>query len=209
MSLSNPIYLDKIDSNPAVIGGETYELQVPGDGSCLLHAICNAFCYVYITQTMNDKPINPIQFVKKLREQLAIKLNHVNEQDPAKRTFYESISRGSLPDLAENFLDKSLEGMQAHINSREPLGVEILEYISIIIGYDIFLVDKHKGDIYITGDEDLYQKGRSAIVVVYDERIRHYTTGAIKDFRGEYWSLFKPTHGFIQVLKRRQQEITS
>lgn len=203
--IARPLEFKHIESNPTYLGGEPMELEVIGDGSCLLHAICNAFCTTYITQKLGSEVIDPMQFVRKLRTQLAEKLDMEYEDG---KTYYEFISRGALPELGKSFADKTLQGMQAHFDSRNPLGVEILEYISMIIDYDLFLIDKNKGDVYITGDEELYQKGRSSIVIIYNESFMHYTTGSIKDPLGRYWTVFPSDHNFIQELKRRIKEIT-
>lgn len=181
--------------------------KVPADGSCLIHAILLAYNQNYRLERQNGKPIARRTIVKKLRQELANLLAApVDPLDPNSSQHYDLIARGSLAEISANFPKYTLPNMQKILDSDAWLDYIFFEFIGDSLGKDIYILDETKQDLYITGEEDLYQKGRPSIVLGF--RFNHYELIGLLDENGVTRTLFFPDERFITSLKVRQAQLS-
>ena len=181
--------------------------KVPADGSCLIHAILLAYNQSYRLEKQNGKPIARKEIVKKLREELSNLLAApVDPLDPTSPRHYDLIARGSLTEMSANFPKYTLENMQETLNSSEWLDYIFFEFIGDALDKDLYILDETKQDLYTTGEEDLYQKGRPSIVLGFQHN--HYELIGVMNGDGVVRTLFYPDEDFITRLKIRQAQIS-
>lgn len=202
---SNLLNISAFDINQLIA------LPVKNDNNSLLHAICNAYCYVYITEKMNDMNIDRTQFIKKLREQIA---SHI-----------ETGKMGERGVMEENIEPKNREKLSLYLKSSQALGVEIIPLISEIIHYDIFVLDSQTKEIIFNSNKfvesipytlDLMSysdyllqtvnSNKSAILLFYNFQTKHFDTAAYVDHQLRHWSLFKSEHEVIKEIKNKVYE---
>lgn len=170
--------------------------SVPGDGHCLIHAICSAFFEPYYTGRMsNGRQVSPVQIVKRLREQIAEYL----------RTTYDTLGRGLYSGFAKEVPEYSLENMIRTLKSSASLGYGYLELISDAINKDVYILDENTQDVYIQDSPELFYKGRRSVVLLYES-----TSGTIGHFSmlglssgSDVITHFEPSNPFITVLRSR------
>ncbi len=179
------------------------------DGSCLVHAILNAFWKPYRQGRLNGKVMDRLKFVLELRTKMASMLAEpIDKNDPSGPTNYDVLSNGSLRELANSIPDCSLERMQKVLNSKDLLGYVYLEYFSDKFGIDIYIIDLEKMDVYTTGrcDDDLYYKGRDSIIIGYINE--HFETLSVKTSPSVYEAFFSSDSPVIRAIWKRKRELT-
>ncbi len=181
-------------------------LKVPADGSCLIHAILLAYNQDYRLEKQNGKPTSRKAIVKKLRQELSNLLAApVDPIDPNSSRHYDLMARGSLAEMSSNFPRYTLENMQKTLDSDAWLDYIFFEFIADALDKDLYILDEAKQDIYMTGEEDLYQKGRPSIILGY--RSNHYELIGLLDENGVTRTLFFPDEAIITDLKIRQAQL--
>jgi len=182
--------------------------SVPGDGSCLIHSLLLAYDQSYRLERQNGRSVSRKDLASKFRQELANLLAApIDTLDPTSPRYYDVIARGSLPTMSNEYPDYTLENMQRTLaNSKECLDYMYLEFISDAIDKDIYILDGEKMDLLLTGEEDLYQKGRPSIVLHYYRN--HYELVGIMNNEGVVRTLFHPEDDFIRQLKIRQAHIS-
>lgn len=181
--------------------------KVPADGSCLIHAILLAYNQGYRLEKQNGKATSRKVIVKKLRQELSNLLaSPVDPLDPDSPRHYDLMARGSLAEMSSNFPRYSLAAMQKTLDSDAWLDYIFFEFIGDVLDKDIYILDESKQDIYMTGEEDLYQKGRPSIVLGY--RSNHYELIGLTEENGVTRTLFFPDEDFITQLRTRQRQLT-
>lgn len=180
-----------------------------GDGNCYFHAITHAFYIPYRTQTLDDRTISRRQIVRDLRDSLSKRLGEpVDPLNPSGPTFYNELSRGKLQEFGREIPEYSFEEMRRRLRSNDAVGNEYNEFISNQLSKDIYILDAHRKDVYITGDDDdLLYKNRPSIVLLYHPG--HYELVGIRDSNGSIQTYFSPNHPFIRFVRTRMDQVRS
>lgn len=183
--------------------------NTPGDGSCLIHALLFAYDQDYRLRKQGKNSISRKSYVQEFRKRAANLLSSpINVLDPKSPLWYYALARGALHDISREYPEYSLDNMRKTLaDSEKSLSYLYLEFIADIMNKDIYLLDDENEDVLITGEEDLYQKGRSSVVLRY--RNSHYETIGLLDHSGDIRTLFSPTHDFITQIKARQGQLKS
>lgn len=171
-----------------------------GDGNCLFHAILQAFYTPYIEGYIADRkhPLDRKLFVDKMKKDFSENLT-MKRPGYGNKTWYDTLSRGKLEELSKEFRILEVENLKKLLLIRFPLDNIFNEYISEVLGLDIYILDGDNKRVYIFGDEnDLYYKGRKSIVLMYHNS--HYSTVGVKR-NGVTQSYFDPQDDFILEIK--------
>jgi len=165
-----------------------------GDGSCFFHSIADSFYTPY-----KLGKVNRIEFVKKLRHQLAMLLQAKNENG---KIWYDSLSRGKLKEYSQGMPDFTLENMVKLLDSNQPIDNRFNEFVSSVFDKNIFIIDNKTKDVYITGkDNDILYKSRDSIVLIWYNSNHYDLVGVIED--NKLRTLFPYNHDFIGKIKER------
>lgn len=178
------------------------------DGSCFFHSICNSFFIPYRTGILSGQQVSKFSIIAALRKELAEKLDKridvLNSYSP---TYYDILGKGNLKELGETDPEYSLQGMKEWLDSNRSVGIEMLEYISIVLKKNIFILDALKQDVYITGSEkDILNPDWSCVILLYYPG--HFETVTIQDHTGTYHTHFVYDNDLIQFLVERIAELS-
>lgn len=181
-------------------------IRTESDGSCLFHAIAKSYYKPYIIGKIGGMAMNRKKFIRQLRADLSYKLAEaVDPIDPDSLTWYETISRGKLPELSKDLPEYSLENLQKLLDSNKSLGNIFNEFLSDQFDKDIYILDGMKKDVYITGDDsDILYKNRPSIVIYYLPH--HYELVGLKQ-DNNIQTLFEPDHPLIIAIRNRARNI--
>lgn len=172
-----------------------YSIPVPSDGSCLLHAICYAISPDYRTGKLNGYPFPRNQFVRNLRNNLADKLYHVDEENGF--TYYENLK--GFKDLAKVLPNEySITALDKLFRSNKFLGDETLIILSYLLKVRIYILDKVNKNVIETGIRTGYER---CIVILYDEEIQHFECVMLKRESGIHSVFFSHHDGLISLLE--------
>jgi hypothetical protein len=171
---------------------------IPPDGSCLFHAIAAAFFRPYHAQELHDQSISRNDLIIAMRRDLADNLPQ----------YYPRLNSGQMFVFAESVPEFRLEHMQAQLNSHEHIGYGYLEYISLALNKDIYILDDTQHDIYRSDEQPLSATGQRDSIVLYyrpgqTPSDNHYELVSIINYYGAYETHFNPQHSFIQFLRTR------
>ena len=180
--------------------------QTTADGSCLFHAIANALYKAYHTEKLGNSNISRKDFVHQLRKHLSEQLAKPISGD---KSHYSYLAGGKLEEFAKEIPEFEINHMISQLNSKSPIGYGYIEFISDIIGRDLYILDFSRKDIYVTDELRYSITGeRNAIVLLYHSGpVGHYELVGIRKPDGSFDTHFKPTHTLIQKLNRRVNEI--
>ena len=162
--LSNPDP-DWLDTD---LGDGLVVIEAPGDGSCLFHAVLNAFDSNY---RASDPYEDRGRLAAEFRQRLAA---YLQEKTPG-GTVYNSLMNGNLVKFAQEtgLPEYTLEGMSELLRSTSSVGPEYIELVSRYLGMSIFLLYINRENVlapYPQGediDKICHRPGRRAIVVLY------------------------------------------
>ena len=185
--------------------------RTPMDGSCFFHAICDSFYDRYKQAKLGNTQLSPGQIVSTLRKELADKLgSKVNPLISNSPTFYDILSRGKLKDFGKDLKTYSLPALQEWLASNRSVDNAFNEFISNLLGKDIYILDYNKKDVYITGDDmDLLYSQRPGIVLLYlqsseQNGVGHYElVGRVS--RGKIITMFDPNDPLILQIQDRMR----
>ena len=184
------------------------------DGSCFFHAIARSYFKPYITGKLNGKVFDRTKFIRDLRHSLSIKLG---SKQKGKLTYYDTLSRGQLAEIAKTIPAMSLTNMQNELNSSRSVSNIYNEFISDQLDKDIYILDGVKRDVYMMGDDDeILYKHRPSIVLLYlpsqsnnhKEETGHYELVGLQD-GDNIRTLFDPTDEFIGAIRYRMMILRS
>ena len=185
--------------------------RTPMDGSCFFHAVCDAFYDRYRQAKMGNTELSQRQIVKTLRRELADKLgSKINPLLPHSPTHYDVLSRGKLKDFGKDVTAYTLPALQAWLASNRSIDNAFNEFISNLLGKDIYILDYNKQDVYITGnDMDLLYLNRPSIILMYLESPEQDGTGHYELVgrveRGRLLTLFDPTDPLVSLIQKRMR----
>lgn len=199
--LSNTEY-EKLNWSGPFQYNDLVRIRVPADGSCFFHAIAKSYFIPYITGYLNNEPLNKKDFIRKLRKDLAIKLqSRTDPTDPASPIYYDLLSGGQLEEFSRSVPSYSLENMVNELDSDKPVDNVYNEFVSDQLDKDIYILDMTKHDVYITGDDyNILYKKRPSIVILYLPG--HYELVGLLE-GDTIKTLFDPDHDLIQAIRNR------
>jgi hypothetical protein len=224
VAYSAKYYLVNRESEPLNWRGEGGKFTFPGmirirtipDGSCYFHAISNAFFPPYQSGILNGKAISKADIVRRLRNDLAIRLAQPSDPlNPNSPLNYDLLSNGELRAFAEAMMGEdpdpgvpnyTLEHMQHELMNCGAVDNVYNEFISNQLKKDIYILDGENEDIQFTGgDYSLLYKGRPSIVLYYLPG--HYELIGLRRPDGSIQTYFDPNSEFIQAIRERLAQI--
>ena len=148
---------------------DVIRIRTEMDGSCFFHSIAKSYFKPYITGKVDHKSLNRRNFIRRLREDLSKMLGaRIDPQDSNSKTHYEILANGTLPEIAKEMTEYSLENMQKELDSSNSISNIYNEFISDQLDIDIYILDGEKKDVYMTGtDDNLLYKKRKSVVILY------------------------------------------
>jgi hypothetical protein len=180
------------------------KIDTIGDGNCLFHALANGFYKPYIESTFKNIKYSKRFLIKSLRQELSELLD--DKVPGTNKTYYQTINNGMMESFSENVPSFKLENMKIELNSNSPLGYGYMEYISMILDKDIYILEGKRQDIYNTDELKLMATGnRNSIIIHYDGY--HYDLIGIEN-NDEISTYFLPSHKFIKFLQEKVNNIT-
>lgn len=182
------------------------------DGNSLFHAIFRAFSEPYITSHIDGKGISKREFIRNIRNELAMKLGQpdLNGIRP-----YDTIAKGQLPKLVLEEGDRAkqfkLENLQQELKHSSIIHPVLLEFVSSVLNIDIYILDLFREDVVtnIPDRQGMYQ-GRKSIVIIFidDQGMGHYETVGVLNV-GVTDTFFEPSDVFIEGINQRIDQILS
>ena len=182
---------------------ELYRIDVIADGSCLLHAIALSYFSEYINIDENKNIVKKRQkIIKRLRKNLADKLEEINPYDDLDRTYYESLGNGSISELGDDIDDYSLEGMKNLLDSDSQLGDEVIGYIQMVLNKSLYFIYEKTGNVFNYNYGDFSQKDSICLFV----KEGHYDLIGLEE-DGIILTWFDKDHEFVQYLNSKIEDI--
>jgi len=150
-------------------------LNTIGDGSCLIHAILQAFNKQYNNLENN---MQKMKLVKEVRFHLSEILD-LPVPEKNNTNVYNLLSRGELLDISEHIEEVDLDYMKEYLNSNNFLEFQYIELLSEIFDINIVFISNKK--IYHCGDNELlFRDDRDIVLINYIQDI-HFETISIDD----------------------------
>lgn len=163
-----------------------------GDGSCFLHSVLLAFNSEYRKENNAKRK----KIVYKLRKDLSNVL--IEKEDD--KSYYQNLSRGEIENISKALPDLQINNMKKYLNSHRWLNIYYLELISNQLNIDILIYNQRSKKFYITGDEEIYHKGRNTIIINYIEDC-HFETIGVK-MKSGIKTFFTPDCEIIENIKK-------
>jgi hypothetical protein len=174
------------------------------DGSCLFHAIANSFFVPYHTEIVDGNKTTRKEIIQKMRKELSESLSSPISSSPNSKTHYQVINSGNTANfpicLDSPEYNFSLENMKKQLNSNNYIGYGYIEFISNVLGKNIYILNHSTQDLYPFEKTELlniYRKNRPSIVVYYEPK--HYELVGIMN-NGIVDTYFDSNHTFIKFL---------
>lgn len=175
-----------------------------GEGSCFIHSVLKGF---YKEYQQNNSARFRLVTAAKIRRDLAILLGTEDRRYPGK-TYWETTNRGALPrmvmtqiqdeSLIEDVgVDYSLSGLQRLFNSGSYLGQEIYEFISEVLGIDVYIFLATRENLIHLNNTHRAGVHRNAVMVIGNTY--HYEVLAVDTPNG-FQTLFPPDDPFLQAV---------
>lgn len=171
-------------------------IPTPGDGSCLFHALANAFFIPYRTERLNGNFISRSTIISLFRQELAQSLENA----------YPKLANGNLPEFSKIVPDFTLDNMKTQLeNPSVHIGYGFFEFISNAINKDIYIINKNTNSLYNSDELQYSIKGnRYSIILAYQNN--HYELVGLKT-GSTVLTLFKNDHPLITHLFGEVQKI--
>ena len=173
-------------------------LDTIGDGSCLIHAVLQAFSKDY---NLLNNGFEKSKLVKEVRYHFSeiLSLPSPTKKD---KNIYQTLSRGELENIGQEINEAKIEYMKKYLDSRHFLTLQYVELISEIFDINIIFISSSDNSIYQSGDHELlFKKNRDTVFIYYIEET-HFETITIGNktlFKSDseiikkvYKNLFKP-----------------
>ena len=134
-----------------------FYIETIGDGNCLFHAILQSFYTPYIEGYTFDRknPLDRKKFVDNMKKEFSENLSNPRP-GYGRKTWYQTLSREKLEELSNEFPLLEEENLKKLLLVRIPLDNIFNEYISEVLGLDIYILDGDNKRVYIFGEEDVY-----------------------------------------------------
>jgi len=162
-----------------------------GDGSCMFHSILQSFNKTYIRSNREGKKAMCKMFRNDLAEVLSY---HIKGQ-----RIYDSLSRGTLSELADAVPETSLVNMKRSLKSDDWGDIRFLELISNILDLNIIVIDLSKKEVYRTGDNEIYIKKNRDTIFIANINNYHFDTVGL-EIDGSIRTIFRYNETVINKL---------
>lgn len=152
-------------------------IKTIGDGSCLIHAILQAFSKEY--NKLNNDFLKS-KLVREVRFHLS---NILSLQVPEEnnKLVYQILSRGEFENISKEIPETNIDYMKQYLNSNNFLTLQYVELLSEIFDINIVFISENKKDIYHCGDKELlFKENRDTIFINYIEEA-HFETIKINE----------------------------
>ncbi len=179
-------------------GFDVMRFETPTDGNCMFHAISNAFFTPYHTEILNGQKTTRNNIIKNFRKSLSDKLGETI--DDTGKTYYDTLNNGNTATFALDVPEFTLENMQKTLDSTDSIGFGFLEFISNVLGIDIYILNSNTQDIYVTDELLLSIRCRNSIILYYMDG--HYELVGVKNC-DKFVTYFLPTNPLITRLRDR------
>lgn len=170
---------------------------VPGDGNCLIHAICSCMYLPYQMRVLDGKKVTRREIVRSFRDGLADKL--VEKDKRSGRTNYSMLGLDdkSVPEY-------SLSSLTTLLRSNDQLNMVVMFIIEKLLNINIFILDKNTQDIYVRDGNAV--KSNPCVVIMYTGN--HFDAVSVEEDDTKQRSTFlKYKHPFITHLERRANRL--
>jgi hypothetical protein len=214
-----PLFKDVINKSSKY--SSFVKVHVAPDGSCFFHAVLSAISETYNTEEKTIRNeygdyqvvrIDKTSFVVNERARMSKLLASPISNVPGAKTYYEILSSGYYKNEGSKAYPElySLEAMQRVLmDPIEFIGLEFLEFISLIYDIDIYILYDENKDIYVTGNSyDSFYKGRNSIVLIYSQAKEHFDVIGLWHDNG-ISDYFTPDNSFIKALRKRYKKLHS
>lgn len=117
---------------------------------------------------------------------------------------YDVLSDGMIAEYSKTHPEYSMEALVDSIKSGYSPRYGVMELVSETFSVDIYIIDNESKDVYVTGYERFYQKGRQSCVLYLTRRpgfSDHYDLIGLQGQMIE--TFFLPSNPFIIFLKNR------
>jgi hypothetical protein len=175
------------------------------DGSCLLHAVLNAFWKPYRENRLGMPYTTYMR--KVFRPELARLLSSkipLDEKSPGGETIYNQLGQGEIAKLGSTF---SLPSLQRELLSGGSLdGDCFFEFLIKVIGKNIYVLSETHKDVCDTGSASRNVEIPDAPCIVLLHLPGHYELIGLKDEDGVH-TLFTYNHPFIKAIRERLSRV--
>lgn len=189
-------------------GFEKWQLvrfSTPMDGSCLFHAIANAFFKPYREENLGGVKVSREKIIAAFRQNMSDKLASKISTATDSKTYYETLNKGNTLAFSTAVPEFKLEHMQTQLNSKMPIGYGYMEFIGNVLDKDIYILDGLRQDIYVTDELPLTITGNRGSIVLYYMN-GHYELVGVRHLDGSFDTFFSPHHSLIETLYARTRE---
>ena len=175
------------------------KIDTIGDGNCLFHAVVNGFYkpYRFNNFTYNGFHYNRYDLIKSLRQEMSQLLDQ--KIPGTNKTYYQTINNGAMEEFSKSVPDFRLSTMKKILNSNQPLGYGFMEFISMIVDKDIYILDGLHKNIY-KSDENSVTGTRNSVIIHYNGY--HYELVGLL-YNDELVTYFAPEHPLIKFLRSK------
>ncbi len=187
--------------------GQVVRIATIGDGSCFFHAVLKGYDPVY--QNNNEAAFR-LELVSNLRRDLAAALELEDPKNPGK-SYYETAANGQFVTMADQQrlnpalitqlkVDFTLKGLQALLNSDMDIGDEIYQYVSEMLGVDVYVLRGTRNDLW--PHLNTSRQGQMKASVVIMGNMNHYEVIGLSTNEG-FQTLFISDHPFLVALRQK------
>lgn len=189
---------------------EVYRIACIGDGSCFFHAYLKAF---YPPYQDNNSYSSRTGIVRSFRDELGSLITEIDPSTDFLR-YYNTAAGGAWVELWKEQktdetgleLDYSIEGMVNLFLSDEDVGDEVYNFVSEIIGIDVYVMIGKTSDLYHHINTSTDDTNRKCVVIVGNEH--HYElVSVMRD--GALQTVFYSDDPFIIALNTSKLAVRS
>lgn len=135
--------------------------------------------------------------------------DHSPSSATATLRYYDILSRGSLKQLSEVVPECSLEQMQRVLASSQAVDLSYLEFISLFLNKNIFLLSKAHQDVYSTGDRELLERPERQCIVLMADGSHYELVGIHNKAAGLVQTVFHYSDELIVAIRQRLDQLTN
>lgn len=192
-----PLDITWLDDQPLI------QLNIPGDGHCLFHAICLGSHKAYRSAPDYD---SRLKIVQSLRSELKDVFDKpISKKD--KKTPYHYLCGGKLVEFGKAVQDYSFKSMSAQFEGSNYIGHGFIEFINNVLDKDIYILSDQTKDIYITHELPFTITGkRKSLILNYVNNNHYLLVGYMKE-NGSIITCFSPSGPLICKLYQRVRQI--